>query len=466
MQKQGRAFFFALLLATIACRNSGDAIPSGATALDHPSTTAAGPPDLAALYAPYTALRGDLHLHSSTASFDSVDCGPQCPTFSASEQLAAARQAGLDFAALTEHDRNPNQPGSRIGAAQWQAALEAVEQANSADFLALPGYEWTSSQRGCFETNPQHPDFGHKIVILPAGATGRCDSDVCTTPDQLGEFVEKAGGVILTPHPWRVELLEANQAGLPAYVTRNYFDYQGDGPGGVFVGAEVGPDFQPLRWKVLCSHPGDDIYGRTGTLAEWQQALMQGKHLAAVSSSDRHFGFTPFGSRSTVLFARERTPAAILEALKARRTMAASLEPFEVRLALGGAIVGETVPEAVAEKVAATAARPAEGRLRVAAPPEQVAAIEVWSGDHLLQAFPPGAVNQDLAFALDGATKGPVWAKVIGIETDPGTGTQRTTITSPIWLEGGGAGLRPAQSKPNPHKPRPLKTKPRRPPTP
>jgi hypothetical protein len=152
-----------------------------------------------------------------------------------------------------------------------------------------------------------------------------------------------------------------------------------------------------------------------------------------VSSSDRHFGFTPFGSRSTVLFARERTPAAILEALKARRTMAANLEPFEVRLALGGAIVGETVPEAVAKKLAGTAPRPAQGRLRVAAPPEQIAAIEVWSGDHLLQAFPPGAVNQDLAFALD-ETKGPVWAKVTGVETDPDTGTQRTTITSPIWL--------------------------------
>jgi hypothetical protein len=407
------ALLFTLLLATAACRGLRDAAP--------PQETSASP-SLEALYAPYTALRGDLHLHSSTASFDSRDCGPNCPTFPAAEQLAAAREAGLDFAALTEHDRNPNQPGSRIPAAQWTAALQAVQQANSPNFITLPGYEWTSSQRSCFEANPRHPDFAHKIVILPPGSSGRCDSDVCTTPDQLGEFVEQAGGVILTPHPWRVTLLEPQQPGLPAYVTRGYFDYDGDGPGGVFAAAEVGPDFPPLRWKLLCSQPDDDILSRTGTLAEWQQALQQGKHLGAVASSDRHFGFTPFASRTTVLFARDRTPAALLEALRSRRTMAATLEPFPVRLAIGNAIIGETSPHA------------SEGKLRVAAPAGQVAAIEVWSGDQRLRTYPPDAVNQDLVFAI-GDHPGPVWAKVTGIETDPNTKTPRTTISSPIWIE-------------------------------
>lgn len=401
----------AMLLATVACQNASDETAAG---------NAAG---LDALYAPYTALRGDLHLHSSTASFDSAACGPECQTFTAAEQLAAAREAGLDFAALTEHDRNPNQPGSRMTEAQWSAALEAVAQASAPEFVTLAGYEWTSSQHSCFESSPQQPDFNHKVVILPPAAAERCDSDVCTTPDQLGEFVHKAGGVILTPHPWRVTLLDGQQAGFPAFVTRNYFDYEGDGPGGVFVGAEVGPDFQPLRWKVLCAHPGQDINSQTGTLVEWQQALVRGKRLAAVATSDRHFGFTPFRSRTTVVFAAARTPQAILEALKARRTMAANLEPFEVQLAIGDAILGET------------AERSAEGRLRLTAPSEEVATIEVWSGDQRLKTFPPEAVNQDLTFPLKGSGEGPVWVKVTGVETDPATGTPRTTITSPIWLE-------------------------------
>jgi hypothetical protein len=400
-----------LLLATIACQNSNDESPA-------PNQS-----DLDALYAPYIALRGDLHLHSSTASFDSAACGPECQTFTAAEQLAAAREAGLDFAALTEHDRNPNQPGSRITAAQWSAALEAVAQASSSEFVTLAGYEWTSSQHSCFESSPQQPDFNHKIVILPPAITERCDSDACATPDQLGEFVHKAGGVILTPHPWRVVLLEPKEAGFPAFVRRNYFDYEGDGPGGVFVGAEVGPDFQPLRWKVLCAHPDQDINSQTGTLAEWQQALLEGKRLAAVATSDRHFGFTPFRSRTTVLFATARTPAAILEALKARRTMASNLEPFQVRLAIGDAIVGGTAKHAL------------EGKLRVSASPEEVAAIEIWRGDQLVENFPPDAVNQPLTFAVEAGGKGPIWAKVTGVESDPDTGTPRTTITSPIWIE-------------------------------
>jgi hypothetical protein len=411
MQTQRLTFLLLLLLVVVACGNLGD------------ETLARGERSLDSLYAPYLVLRGDLHMHSSTASFDSRDCGAGCRTFSAAEQFAAARQAGLDFAALTEHDRNPNHPGSNMSDADWKAALNAVEQAASADFAALAGYEWTSSQRSCFESHPRRPDFHHKIVILPPGSTARCDSDVCATPDQLGEFVHKAGGVILTAHPWRVTLLEGQEAGLPAFVTRNYFDYQDDGPGGVFVGTEVGPDFEPLRWKVLCEVPDRDTNSQTATLAEWQQALAAGKRLAAVSTSDRHFGFTPFGSRTTVLLASGKTAPAILEALKARRSIAANLEPFDVRFAIGDAILGGTARGAIS------------GVLRVAAAPEEIEAIEVWQGNERLERFAPNAVNRELTFSLRGRGPGAVWVKVTGVARDPDTRTPRMTITSPIWIE-------------------------------
>jgi hypothetical protein len=398
-----------VMLAIAGCQNRDQA------------DLAASEPTLDALYQPYEPLQGDLHLHSSTASFDSTDCGPGCQTFTAAEQLAAAREAGLDFAALTEHDRNPNQPGSGMSDTQWNAALEAVAQANTPQFVALAGYEWTRSQRSCFEPDPQEPDYAHKIVILPPAARGRCDSDVCLTPDELGKFVHNAGGIILTPHPWRILIRDNEDKGLPPFVTRNYFDYEGDGAGGVFVGAEVGPDFPPLSWKALCTQPGEAIDSQTVTLAEWQQALLEGKHLAAVAASDRHFGFTPFRSRTTVVFATAKTPEAILEALRARRTMAANLEPFAVRLAMGSAIVGETARDE------------AQGRLRVGASSGEVERMEVWSGDQVVASFPAEAVNRDLTFAIEG--KGPIWAKITGTETDPATGTPRTTITSPIWRD-------------------------------
>jgi hypothetical protein len=305
--------------------------------------------------------------------------------------------------------------------AQWTAALDAVAQANTAGFVALAGYEWTSGQHSCFETARPQPDFNHKVVILPPGSSERCDSDVCVTPDQLGEFVHKAEGIILTPHPWRVSLLEG--AGPPAFVTRDYFTYQGDGPGNVFSAAEVGPDFQPLAWKVLCGEPDRNINSQTATLAEWKQALVQGKRLAAVAASDRHFGFTPFTSRTTVLFTAGRNPAAVLEALQARRSMAVHLEPFDVRFAIEGAIVG------------GTAVNPSEGTVRVTAPAAEIESIEVWKGDELLEGFNSEAANRDIPVPLKGRGPGAVWVKVTGVELDPAAGTPRTTITSPIWIE-------------------------------
>jgi hypothetical protein len=212
-------------------------------------------------------------------------------------------------------------------------------------------------------------------------------------------------------------------AGLPAYVTRDYFAYQGDGPGNVFVGAEVGPDFQPISWQVLCSQPDQSISSQTVTLAEWKQALVQGKRLAAVAASDRHFGFTPFRSRTTVVFTGDRTAQGVLEALLARRSMAANLEPFDVRFAVDDAIVG------------GTAVNPSNARVLVSAPPAEVQAIEVWKGDELLESFSSEAVNRDLTVSLQGRGPGAVWVRVTGVELDPDTGTPRTTITSPIWIE-------------------------------
>jgi hypothetical protein len=108
--------------------------------------------------------------------------------------------------------------------------------------------------------------------------------------------------------------------------------------------------------------------------------------------------------------------------LQARRTMAATLDPFEVRFAIGDTIVGGMVRD------------PSEGRLRVAAPPNEVESIEVWIGDELLKSFSPRDAGQDLVFPLRGRGAGAVWVKVTGVAVDPFLGTPRTTITSPIWI--------------------------------
>ena len=98
-------------------------------------------------YAPYKELHGDLHVHSSTGSFDAKSCQEKC--FSVTEQLAAARAAKLDYVAITEHDLNPNPPNSKMSADEWEEVLTAVSNATAGGFIALAGYEWTSSQKSC-----------------------------------------------------------------------------------------------------------------------------------------------------------------------------------------------------------------------------------------------------------------------------------------------------------------------------
>ncbi|MEM6796470.1 MAG: hypothetical protein AAF725_21035 [Acidobacteriota bacterium] len=398
---------------------------------------AAGPPvrelpearTAAAAYHGLLTLRGDLHLHSSTGSFDARSCRGECTVLDAHQQLRAARAAGLDFAALTEHDRDPNAPHLRLDAELWRELQGICQEHSDADFQVLCGYEWTHSQKSCASADRRGaPDWNHKIALLPPGAPEFCGVE-CETPDRLAEFLARAGGVGFTPHPWRFELIDP-PAGFPSFVTRDYFLYDSsdDEEGHPFIGAEVGPDFLPLReewaWPVVCEHPETAVRSRTVTLPEWSEALGAGKRLAALATSDRTFDFIDFRQRTTLVFATSRSPEAILEALRARRTMAAYLEPFALRFSIGGVPVGRTADAGpIRLDLEAEAGEVLEMKLR-----SPRGDLEVWRGDS-------GLGSREIAVPAD--DPGPFWIEVYGRETDPVVGTPRTTITSPIWLAAG-----------------------------
>jgi hypothetical protein len=364
-------------------------------------------------YARFERLRGDLHIHA-TQSFDVDPKSQFCAGLTAHEQLEAARNAGLQFAALTEHEHDPTKTGISLGAAGWQQVLAVTAAETSAAFIALPGYEWTSSYRTPFQAERKQPDYDHKVVILPPGSPAYCGVVECPTPDSLSAFAQRAGGVIITPHPWEYKIPSTHET-----LEKDYFKYQGDGSGDTIVGAEVEPDFLPMQWDP--TGQGRAVTSQTVTIDEWIHAAQTGKHVGAIGSSDSHGKCAPEGRRSTLLFVTERTAKGIFEALRSRRTMSAHLAPFDLRLSTDdGTIVGGT---ARAAREAVVSLSQADGDALL---------LEVFVGAEAVASWSGAAANGEHRVAIDRA--GPLWARVSNAEKEPDVGTQRMTITSPIWL--------------------------------
>lgn len=384
--------------------------------------------DLNSLKSPYNEflkLRGDLHIHSKTASFDAKKCYGNCETLGAKQQLDAAMEAGLDFAAITEHLRDPNTPKILKSDLQWNKVISAVKSFKNSPLIAFYGYEWTMTNKYCYDLKPSQPDFGHKVIILPPTTTQTCLADECQTPDSLSDFMAKVGAIGITAHPWRVKIPKSEN--LPLFLRRDYFSYTGNGNGDNWIGAEVGPDFAPLigsKWEshLICDYPKKISDTQTVILPEWKEALGNGKYLAAISSSDRHFSFVPFGQRTTIIFSKERTHKAIFSALKARRTIAALLEPFEIEFYSGKKIIGDQIK--VGEILTITLkALPGEVKqMRLLSPNKT---LKTWDGDNSIGTFDVFTEKMDL---------GPLFIEVVGLKRNKILNQHRTTITSPIWL--------------------------------
>ncbi|RZP96962.1 hypothetical protein D8T65_22240 [Vibrio vulnificus] len=350
----------------------------------------------------------------------------------AKEQLAEAFRAGLDFAAVTEHLRNPLPPHKKVSEQQWQEVISSAEFYSPEQMIAFYGYEWGSSMQHCYWLDQQKKDYGHRVVILPPGERRYCLSDQCRTPDELAGFMAKVGAVGITAHPWRAVVVDpkfkvADHDGIPEFFSRNYFDYRGNGEDNVWIGAEVGPDFYPLRgqWAVplICEKKRLRFDTQTVTIPEWEDALANGKWLAPLSSSDRHFNYIPFGLRTTVVFARERSHQGVLEALRARRTLAAYMAPFDIELYAGSVMFGDTADQSGSLTLRLAAKRGSVMEMQLNRPGET---IKVWKGDDAIGSF---------VIPVQDIPSGPVWVQVSGTEVDERLHLRRTTITSPIWFQ-------------------------------
>lgn len=250
--------------------------------------------------------RGDMHLHTVHSD------GTRTPR----QMVAAARAAGLDFFASTEH--NTSSAGLVWG------------HETPDDFLVVNGEEVTTRD-------------GHWLAVgLPAGAW--VDWRYRVTDGELPRFTDQVrdlGGLAIVAHP-----------SVPIPTTGWTFGSWDDADA---VEVWNGP------WTE------DD----EGTLARWHDLIVAGRFLPAVGNSDSHRPDQPVGLPQTVVLADTLGSGAIVRALKAGRAWVA--ESSDVHLSLR--VTGPSGTATCGGHLAAAPSDTVQVRLRATGVPGCVATL-------------------------------------------------------------------------------------------
>ncbi|MBW2508226.1 MAG: PHP domain-containing protein [Deltaproteobacteria bacterium] len=233
---------------------------------------------------------GDFHVHTRQS-------GDADPTIE--EVLDYARVVGLDFVMLSEHNTNSG------------LTLYGSVQSDYPDVLIVPGVEWTTYS-------------GHANAI---GAV---------------EWVDHKTGVRGTTVKGAIE--EYQDQGAVFYPTHPTEDV-----GSLCIGCLWEYDVDPEKLG------GSEVWtaqGWTGSVEYWEGLCAQGSHAVAIGGSDDHDGGAPgppntrpIGTPTTMVFAENLSVSAILEGVKAGRTVVKvrGIDSPMLETELTGERVGDTV---------------------------------------------------------------------------------------------------------------------------
>ena len=266
-------------------------------------------------------LVGDLHCH--TVFSHDVWGGPDDDNtgldeaytlgWTAGEQIAIAELRGLDFLAITDH--------------------------NDVSALSDPGY--TSAQMTLIR------GYEHSLSKGHAGCLGIDEVlDINTSTDAgaiaLRDAVHARGGTFILNHPFYADGWRYSPAVVPdsievwniGWVYRH-------------IAPEVFGDTIP---------PEPSVSDNYKSLPYWEQEFLSKGRMPATGGSDNHYRATTaaqgVGQPATWVYARDRSPAAILEGIKAGRTFVAAEPPLlggiTIDLTAKGRksiwMVGDTIP--------------------------------------------------------------------------------------------------------------------------
>jgi len=261
----------------------------------------------------YNLYWGDLHNHNAVGYAQG----------SLARSIDIAR-GHLDFFAFTGHASWHDMPlmpgdrhlhwvnGFRVHSEHWPKTRKMIQAANRNDFVAFLGYEWHSSA------------FGDYCLIFPE------DQSELYLPDHVDKLLDfaSAKGALAIPHH------VANKQGRRG-ANWNYFR------------PEVSPVveiFSEHGCTVSDSSPYPMILhsfgGRSTTNTIYHQ-LSRGQRFGFIASTDDHFGSPgAYGEGIAGIWAEALTPQALFEAIRNRRTIAATGDRISLEFTMNGCPLG------------------------------------------------------------------------------------------------------------------------------
>jgi hypothetical protein len=263
--------------------------------------------------APYRLFWGDLHNHNAVGYAEG----------SLARSIDLAR-AHLDFFAFTGHASwhdMPLMPGDRhmkwvrgfeIHGKHWPETRRMIREANTDRFVALLGYEWHSSQ------------FGDYCVIFPG------DQPDLFLPDHAEKLLDFAGarGALAIPHHVAYER---------GWRGANFDHFRRSVSPVVEIFSEHGCSESASAPYPYLRHSN----GGRSTRNTIRRQLEKGLRFGFVASSDDHRGYPgAYGEGVVGVWARDLSPGSLFEAIRARRTYAATGDRIVLDVTLNGRPMG------------------------------------------------------------------------------------------------------------------------------
>jgi len=230
--------------------------------------------------------------------------------------LTGRYRDGLDIVALTDHD--------------WPAVTRSMYFVEHAignvlnapgRFLAFNGFEWS----GDSQTRAR---FGDRTVLFPDGYHDipRITDDSANDSAKLSANVRRIGGLDWPHHIGRAE----------SPVNPKFLNPETEPVMEMTSGHGVFETYDPAR-AVPIPYRTQIVPGTSA-----QDALATGKRLGMVGSSDSHSGFSGYPTGMFAVVATELTRAAILDAIRQKRTYAIrGGQPVLVDFRVDGHFIGE-----------------------------------------------------------------------------------------------------------------------------
>jgi hypothetical protein len=273
--------------------------------------TAAGPEEDHQLF------WGDLHNHNAVGYAKG----------SLERSIDLAREH-LDFFAFTGHASwhdMPNMPGDaqlkwvrgfEVHSRHWEKTRELIREANDQDFAAFLGYEWHSSR------------FGDYCLIFPE------DQPQLYLPDHVDKLLDftESKGALAIPHHVGYKL---------GWRGANWQHYRANTSPVVEIFSEHGCTMTDRSPEPMIRHSN----GGRSTSNTILPQLTTGKRFGFVASSDNHRGYPgAYGEGVVGVWAEALTPAALINAVRERRTYAATGDRIVLEFSVNGRPMGSQLP--------------------------------------------------------------------------------------------------------------------------